>query len=924
MESDFEFALRLQNEENAADTSAQITTAAGSSAIKADEIFARKLQSELSGASNLGQLESGEVDADELLARTLQAEFDAVQDEPAYSDIPAFNVDSDDEEVDSDSSRWKYYNNEESRYLEDNEMDMEEDEELQFSAPTLKRKHAGILDSAKSKRHKAESTSAPKQTPTIQRGLSLLDSSPSPLVNFFSRYRSPPPCPKCNARLLPDSTALDVTWPLSDILFPLTVSSVSAEELENCIRSAIHLRCSCSVPGVCLGCFQVLTPEDVEDGPINHCGAARLLCVFGVLDFLAYLNTEENPVIPEAPKGTTGRGGNRRRRGNSSQPKGVGYGTGHNWDSRNHTGRETLQAAENLKRVKIDADASKCLDALCAFLPNSSRPAIADLLPHECLPELLTKSIFIQLVTAYLRNDSLLDITARFSFYSRVLKVLDALTCHEVLLPILSDSFPDPAHSAPSGAQVSPSSSSVDPPPSKSSRKSRAAQSKSQEIETDGGSSNIRPPSAVVERTVPLKTLLGSLVRQADIFIKAASASVGEDAQTVEALSLALDLRTMSEGLTQKIQEFHELRGVAEDAHGDHDSSRKATVEGVSVEEEYIRLLKPLAFDQCTILSGDEVTASSHQPAYGAKTAQLFTNSAPGKRTLHIAKEMATLSTSLPISKSSSIFVRIDEDRVDRMRALISGPDGTPYSFGLWLFDLTFPADYPNVPPHVKNLTTGAGAVRFNPNLYNDGKVCLSLLGTWSGAPEEMWMPGRSTILQVFMSISSMILVELPYFNEPGYGAPVASNQSSKQYNYNIRRQTIRWAVIDQLRNPPKGFEAVVKNHFRILKQEILTTATKWAEEDREILPTNQPLFNGIAVGFPLLPAQPFRGRACKRGGLGRGSAGYGSGTSIGAVAGGVLDASSEEKGKGAVPAAKYNAGWDTLLKDLQTELDNL
>jgi len=29
--------------------------------------------------------------------------------------------------------------------------------------------------------------------------------------------------------------------------------------------------------------------------------------------------------------------------------------------------------------------------------------------------------------------------------------------------------------------------------------------------------------------------------------------------------------------------------------------------------------------------------------------------------------------------------------------------------------------------------TTGNGAIRFNPNLYNWGKVCLSLLGTWRG-----------------------------------------------------------------------------------------------------------------------------------------------------------------------------------------------
>ena len=45
--------------------------------------------------------------------------------------------------------------------------------------------------------------------------------------------------------------------------------------------------------------------------------------------------------------------------------------------------------------------------------------------------------------------------------------------------------------------------------------------------------------------------------------------------------------------------------------------------------------------------------------------------------------------------------------------------------------------------------TTGQGTVRFNPNLYNCGKVCLSLLGTWQGAAGETWDPKCSTLLQV-------------------------------------------------------------------------------------------------------------------------------------------------------------------------------
>jgi len=50
-----------------------------------------------------------------------------------------------------------------------------------------------------------------------------------------------------------------------------------------------------------------------------------------------------------------------------------------------------------------------------------------------------------------------------------------------------------------------------------------------------------------------------------------------------------------------------------------------------------------------------------------------------------------------------------------------------------------------------------------NPNLYSDGKVCLSLLGTWHG---EGWTPpsassSGSTLLQVLAPIQSIIMVEV-------------------------------------------------------------------------------------------------------------------------------------------------------------------
>lgn len=67
------------------------------------------------------------------------------------------------------------------------------------------------------------------------------------------------------------------------------------------------------------------------------------------------------------------------------------------------------------------------------------------------------------------------------------------------------------------------------------------------------------------------------------------------------------------------------------------------------------------------------------------------------------------------------------------MKAVIVGASGTPYAHGFFMHDVYFGNNYPETPPSVSLITTGGAQVRFNPNLYSDGKVCLSLLGTWRG-----------------------------------------------------------------------------------------------------------------------------------------------------------------------------------------------
>ena len=167
------------------------------------------------------------------------------------------------------------------------------------------------------------------------------------------------------------------------------------------------------------------------------------------------------------------------------------------------------------------------------------------------------------------------------------------------------------------------------------------------------------------------------------------------------------------------------------------------------------------------------------------------------------------------------------------MQALIMGPNGTPYGHGAYLFDIYFEDTYPNSPPKVNLTTTGNGKVRFNPNLYNCGKVCLSLLGTWRGNASENWDPKVSTLLQVLVSIQSIIMTEDVYFNEPGFENQQGTEEGEKKneaYANIVRLCNIKFAMIDNMKNPPKGFQSVIKRHFYLKKDEILEQVQKWVK----------------------------------------------------------------------------------------------
>ena len=216
------------------------------------------------------------------------------------------------------------------------------------------------------------------------------------------------------------------------------------------------------------------------------------------------------------------------------------------------------------------------------------------------------------------------------------------------------------------------------------------------------------------------------------------------------------------------------------------------------------------------------------------------------KALMRILSEISSFKTGLPLNWESSIWVRVPKDNINLFTFLISGPKDTPYENGLFEFHGYFPPDYPNKEPQVLIHTTGNGKVRFNPNLYDSGKVCLSLLGTWQGQDGEKWNPKTSTFLQVMVSIQSLILIENPYFNEPGWEREMGTaigKQKSNTYNEERQPHTIGLGMTDMIKKPPIGFEEVVMNHFRLKKEEIINRTLIWeqnATKNKSLIQTSR------------------------------------------------------------------------------------
>jgi len=173
--------------------------------------------------------------------------------------------------------------------------------------------------------------------------------------------------------------------------------------------------------------------------------------------------------------------------------------------------------------------------------------------------------------------------------------------------------------------------------------------------------------------------------------------------------------------------------------------------------------------------------------------------------------------------------------------------------------------DYPAAPPAAHYISFCSD--RLNPNLYEDGKVCVSLLGTWQGRGSETWSAG-SNLLQLLVSIQGLILVREPYFNEAGYEKQKGAQQgseNSRMYNEMAVLKLVQ-SMTRLVRAPHAPFQAEVRAHFAEHGAHFVERLLRWraisVEHNARLAttPTSPGTFSRQSPAldlpdFPLVPA---------------------------------------------------------------------
>ena len=195
---------------------------------------------------------------------------------------------------------------------------------------------------------------------------------------------------------------------------------------------------------------------------------------------------------------------------------------------------------------------------------------------------------------------------------------------------------------------------------------------------------------------------------------------------------------------------------------------------------------------------------------------------------------------------SHGIYHYIYNDDIYNLKVLMIGPSDTPYEYGNYFFNIIMPKDYPFSPPKVQYCTQN-GKTRFNPNLYTNGKVCLSIINTWQG---PRWTSCNS-ITTVLLSIQAMVFVTNPLHNEPGFEN--IKDIRNESYNNIILYENFRTAIHMMIVHTPPTFEefnSITIKNFIDNYDKILEKINKNMDKNNKVYSLNFYNMNNTVLNY--------------------------------------------------------------------------
>ena len=189
--------------------------------------------------------------------------------------------------------------------------------------------------------------------------------------------------------------------------------------------------------------------------------------------------------------------------------------------------------------------------------------------------------------------------------------------------------------------------------------------------------------------------------------------------------------------------------------------------------------------------------------------------------------------------ESLGIYVKFDEENMLNAKAMITGPTDSLYENGFLFFNITFPKNYPYAPPDVSYISRNK--VRIHPNLYvgrhssGYGKVCLSILGTWSG-PKWTSIMDITTVLLTIQSL----LDNNPLHHEPGQEKNVS--HTNILYNEIIRYESYNTLLLKNYFDPHELFvnfkEEMDKEISKVGRENIVEKVKEYCNCNKDSIAT--------------------------------------------------------------------------------------